>query len=160
MEKIKRLIDNLNRLGDVKNDVIVTVLTDKQENIVNQVRSQLMDGMDGGGKGLRPTYLEDRFFKTRQQAIGYMNWKQKITPNSRRAPESPNLFINGFFHSLLFLKVEKDQAMVTTSDSFGNNIVEKYGQSAFGVNNLFIQEEIFPLLKGEVLKQFRIQLGI
>ena len=67
MEKIKRLIDNLNRLGDVKNDVIVTVLTDKQENIVNQVRSQLMDGVDGGGKGLRPTYLEGSQCKNKQE---------------------------------------------------------------------------------------------
>ena len=160
MEKIQRLIDNLNKLDNIKNDVVVTVLTDKQENIVNQVRSQLMDGVDGEGKGLRPTYLEDRFFKTQQQAIGYMNWKQKITPNLRRAPESPNLFINGFFHSLLFLKIEKEQAIVTASDSFGTEIVSKYGQVAFGVNNLFIQEEILPLLKGEVLKQFRTQLGI
>lgn len=70
---------------------------------------QLLDGKTNEGIDISPTYLEDPFFKTQEQAQAYSDWKDRISPRSNRRPGVPNLYINGYYHSTIKVQVEGDK---------------------------------------------------
>jgi len=79
-------------------EVVIDSIMKNKDKIIEMNQEQLYDGKDIFGNDIRPLYTEDTFFKTEAQAKGYVKWKQKITPNSKRNPNAPNLFINGYFY--------------------------------------------------------------
>lgn len=118
--------------------------------IEHSIREQLWDGKNSLGEDIRPSYLEDPFFKTPEQAMAYSRWKDKITPNPNRNQHTPNLFINGYFHSTIRLKVTKE-AIIYDTNYFGKEIVNKYGDKLLGMAPLtretYIEELLFPKIK-------------
>jgi hypothetical protein len=123
------MIAKFERLNVAKlNEIIGTSIVENESDVLGGIKSQLWDGKTGEGQNITPSYLDDPFFKTRQQAEGYRNWKNAITPNSDRNPDTPNLFINGYFYGTLYI----DQSFFeVASNSFGNPIIEKYGKKPF-----------------------------
>jgi hypothetical protein len=101
------------------------------EKVVDLIRSQLWDGKKSDGQNITPSYLDDPFFKSRKQAEGYRNWKNSITKNSNRDPDTPNLFINGYFYDTLFVDSEFFEV---GSNGFGIPIIEKYGDATFAID--------------------------
>lgn len=98
--------DYLNKVRMAKQqlpDVVNDSLFQNESKIVDLNKAQLYDGKDVLGNDIRPFYSEDTFFKTQLQAQGYIKWKQKITPNSSRNPNAPNLYINGHHYSMIGL---------------------------------------------------------
>lgn len=131
--------DYLNKLKTAKEhlpDVVNNVLFQNEAKIVDLNKAQLYDGKDILGNDIRPLYSQDSFFKSPAQAQGYIKWKQKITPNSSRNPDAPNLFINGFHYSLIgLLKKGKDVIIgAKSSNAITSSIDGKY-KNIYGLNS-------------------------
>jgi hypothetical protein len=130
--------DYLNRVKAAKEklpDVVNDALLMNESKIVDLNKGQLYDGKDILGNDIRPFYSQDTFFKTQAQAQGYIKWKQKITPNSSRNPDAPNLFINGFHYSLIgLLKKGRDIVIgVKSQNQITSSIDGKY-ENIYGLN--------------------------
>lgn len=108
-------------------------LEPKSEEIMALQRARLMDGKRPDGSDIRPYYSEDRYFPTPARAEAYKAWKQEITPNPRRNPEAPNLYINGKFHSELGVSFEPDGVEINGKTGYAIGIVRKYGMDSFGL---------------------------
>ena len=98
---------------------------------------QLWDGKASSGEDIRPYYSEDLkpagYFNSKESAGRYADWKQAITPNSKRNPDAPNLYIVGKFHSELAVDMGTDAVSVYPTTMFAKNIFDKYGQNTFGL---------------------------
>ena len=62
-------------------------------------KQQLWDGKTIENKEIHPLHTENSFFKTREDAEKYIEWKESFTKNSKRNRNVPNLFIRGDFYS-------------------------------------------------------------
>lgn len=151
IDQIDEIIDRLDDFETEKNSIIGHVLGEQSEAMVSEVRRQLWNGLTGDLTPIVPSYLNDTYFKSKEEAYRYMMWKQRITPNPRRPIQTPNLFINGYFHSSLFLSIGEDSAEVTSMVPLGDEIISKYGKDMFGVNEIFIEREIVPLVKDRLI---------
>lgn len=138
MKKLDDLILNLESFVTSVDSIVEEVIKENESKILDEVRAQLWGGLTGDLTQIAPNYLNDPYFKTRGQAIGYMEWKQKITPNSRRRKETPNLFINGYFHSSLTIDYPGGEFLITSHDPMGEDIIRKYGYKTFAVNDTFL----------------------
>lgn len=98
---------------------------------------QLWDGKASSGDDIRPYYSEDLkptgYFHSKESAGRYADWKQSITPNSNRNPDSPNLYIVGKFHSELAVNMGADAVSVYPTTMFAKGIFDKYGSRTFGL---------------------------
>ena len=131
--------DYLTKLKTAKEqlpDAVNNVLFQNEAKIVDLNKSQLYDGKDILENDIKPFYSQDPFFKTQAQAQDYIKWKQKITPNSRRNPDAPNLFINGFHYSMIgLLKKGKDIVIgVKSLNKITSSIDSKY-KNIYGLND-------------------------
>ena len=150
IDRLDELIDRLDNFETEKNAIISEALSSKSEEIVGEVREQLWNGLTNELKPITPSYLNDPYFKTKEQAYEYMMRKQSITPNERRPMQTPNLFINGYFHNSLFLSIDEDSAEVTSMQPLGDKIIAKYGREMFGVNDVYIERNIIPLIEEKI----------
>lgn len=99
-----------------------------QKQIIQLQRLQLYDGKNNKGEDIHPFYTEDSYFKTAKQAQGYIKWKQKITPNSNRNPNAPNLYINGYIHRNIILFEANGEVIfkINSSVNFADELLSKY----------------------------------
>jgi len=132
-------VDDLIRdLKTVLEDIPQTIkdsIFSNQREIIQLQRLQLYDGTNNKGEDIHPFYTEDPFFKTPAQAQGYIKWKQKITPNSKRNPNAPNLYINGYVHRNIIL-IELNGEVIFSINSnvnFGDELIRKY-DNLLGLN--------------------------
>lgn len=119
--------------------------------ILNQ--KQLMEGKDSEGNDLRPYYSEDPYFKTPEAAQKYIAWKQKITPNSKRNPDAPNLFINGYFHGSIFPVIGDKSFFNDSQVSLGKDLISRYPK-ALGANEESL-EVLRDAIRPEMFVKFR-----
>lgn len=116
-----------NRLQTVDTDAIaVKTLEGTEEEIRQYNLQQLLDGKTNQGTDISPTYLEDPFFKTQEQAQAYSEWKDKISPPSNRRPGVPNLFINGFYHGTRRVEIQGEKIVYSSSYGEQHGFEEKY----------------------------------
>ena len=127
------------------------------------VREQLGAGVDGDDHVLRPSYLEDPWFDSpeagswRGGARRYMAWKMEITPPydssflgiTRRAPETPNLLIDGtFYRSIRATVIEKGLRIGSQGCDFAGDIEGKYGQQIYKIGRwsrkYFLEQYVIP----------------
>lgn len=127
--------NNAIKVKEMIPDTINDALLKNESTIVSLNQSQLYDGKAVDGGDIHPLYTEDSFFKTQSQAQGYIKWKQKITPNSSRNPNSPNLMINGYFYRSLHLVIEGGNTFIRSisAGTLGDTISSKY-KNIFGLN--------------------------
>src|SRR5687768_15227200 len=99
-----------NRLMTVDHDEIARKSIEGTEEEIREYNlQQLLDGKTNEGIDISPTYFEDPFFDTYEQAKAYSDWKDRISPMSKRRPGVPNLYINGFYHSTIKVEVQGDK---------------------------------------------------
>lgn len=110
--------------------VIYKAMKDSEQDINDLNREQLYSGKTNTGADIRPSYLEDPYWDDKgglKAAIGYSNWKDRITPNQYRNPGTPNLFINGYFYSHRIVTVVPGGKILHGSTvSLGKKIEQKY----------------------------------
>lgn len=108
------------------NQVIGKAIELHEGEIVELNRDQLWDGKDASGNDITPSYLDDPYFKTKESAMAYMRWKQKITPNPDRKPETPNMYINGAYYKSLKLDPGTEDFSIKTDSALGRQIDQKF----------------------------------
>lgn len=143
IEKINNLIKKLNAFELFMSNIVKSVISENRDDIVQQIRDQLWNGKNGDDENISPSYSEDNFFKTREAAVKYVKWKTKITHNSKRDPDSPNLYINGKFHKSLYADVRDHDMEIKSNWSEGENkIIPKYGKNTFALQDEYIKSVI------------------
>ena len=118
---------------------VTNSLRESEDLIHDLITDQLMAGLDENGKQIRPTYLQDSYFRettktekaARKKAMWWRDMKERITPpetsNLLKFPprnrNTPNLIIDG-------------GKIITRSIGFyagDNALEEKYGPSHLGL---------------------------
>jgi len=152
------LLDMANKLKSIDLELILDhTLEPLLPEMVNMNKSQIWDGKTKNNTDIHPFYSEDPFFKSAKQAQAYKNWKQRITPNTDRNPDAPNLYINGYYHSLIKGAI-LDNIIELDADGFGRGFDSKY-KDIYGLT-----EEHLNIIRNKVLPQMteriRVNLGI
>lgn len=115
------------RLLKVDVEAIAKETIEGTEQEINEYNlQQLLDGKTNKGTDIHPTYFEDDYFDTYAQAKAYSDWKDKISPISRRRPGVPNLFINGYYHSTRKVQIVGDNIIFTSTFGEATDIENKY----------------------------------
>lgn len=134
---------------------VTNSLRESEDLIHDLITDQLMAGLDENGKQIRPTYLQDSYFRettktekaARKKAMWWRDMKERITPpetsNLLKFPprnrNTPNLIITGEYHrSITPIVIDgKDGGkIITRSIGFyagDNALEEKYGPSHLGL---------------------------
>jgi hypothetical protein len=125
----------------------IDVLTASTDDLVSLNLEQMYDGKTNKGVDIRPSYFEDPYFKTYEQAAAYSDWKDKITPNHRRNPGTPNLYINGFFYRSVFAQMRGDSIFFGSSWTEGNDIEQDF-KDIYGLGGqhrvIFVNDYLRP----------------
>lgn len=154
MATIKEYLENARNVREMIPDIIDGIIFENETLILDMNRQQMTDGQNNEGKEIRPLYSEDPYFKTAQSAQAYIRWKQIITPNTKRNPDVPNLFIDGTFHRSLQLVRVGPKIMIKGNASFADNIDAKYndvlGLAPYNqerLNNEYIHPKLMQAIK-------------
>lgn len=94
--------------------------------VLKKNREQLMEGKLSTGKDITPSYLNDPYFKTREAAQRYSDWKDKITPNPNRKKGTPNLYITGPYHRSIDFNVKGLEFFFTSKFDAAAAIEKKF----------------------------------
>lgn len=135
------------------------------ENAVNRTipeyeelnKAQLFAGKNKDGQDLSPTYLNDPYFKTREAAQRYSDWKDKITPNGLRTPGVPNLFINGTYYNSWQTRIAGGRIETQASYERAKSIEDKFSNDVYGLddpNMKKYRDIVRPLIIAEEKAQF------
>lgn len=136
-------------------------LEEESDKVLELQREQLFAGKASDGNDIRPSYSEDLrskggFFKTPQSAQRYAEWKASLSypSTAQRNMDAPNLYINGRFHSELGLEFTDDYMKVIGTTGYAKGIIDKYGESTFGLSNESM-EELRPELTQSITDKIR-----
>lgn len=132
-------------------------VSETKDHFMDLNRDQLMEGKNKTGENISPSYLEDPYFKTKEAAMRYSEWKDRITPSSIRPKGVPNLYIVGKFHNSLSPSVSGGKISVQSTFEDANDIENKY-DGIYGLNgekkSVYIKESVRPVFN----KKFRNKL--
>jgi hypothetical protein len=154
LDKLNKIIDNLENIRQIQNEVVSNVLSGKENEITNLQTTQFFNGKSSKNQDLRPYYSEDSYFKTIESAHKYIAWKERITPNAKRNPDAPNLYINGYFYSKINSEVNFSNLTIRTEGLFADKIAKKY-DNLLGLN--FESLEYIKNKYAKIIKQRMIQ---
>lgn len=120
--------------------------------LVDLNRDQLLLGRNTDGELLSPTYLADPYFKSKEQAQDYFNWKQSMEQYHRmrltfplnypdKPSTTPNLIINGHWvHDTMHLIHSSDWFAINIADQeLQMDIERKYNRKVFGLAPLSVE---------------------
>lgn len=154
MQTILSLYQKVQALEAQTDQLITSSLEQTKDALLDQNRDQLYDGKTRDGKDLSPTYLEDPYFKTREAAQAYSDWKDRITPNSIRKPGVPNLFINGYLYNSIGVKISGQNVFYSASASFGNEVEQKFTDKIYGLGGVYkmeyLKESLGPVFRSSI----------
>lgn len=132
MFTIAKIKQNVTRTRDSIEDTSVLAIQLTSDILVEENRDQLYDGKDRLGRDITPSYLDDPYFKSRESAQRYSDWKDTITPNPNRTKGTPNLYIVGTYHKSI--KIDVSGTSIIYKASFrGPEIEAKYGENIYGL---------------------------
>lgn len=144
--KLNGIVAQMADIERIMAEACADVFSGKSDECVEQVRRQLMEGLSGSGEPLRPTYTEDPYFSSPQQAEAYVTMKKERFGVDCPPNGSPNMYINGHFHNSLHMEVHDSECSVESTASFADEIWAKFGKENFGISDKFFAEEIKPLI--------------
>lgn len=137
---ILSLYQKVQNLEAQTDQLITSSLEKTKEALLDQNREQLLAGKSRDGKDLSPTYLEDPYFKSRESAQRYSNWKDRITPNPNRKQGVPNLFINGRLHNAFEVKIQGQNVFYSANVPYGAKVEEKFTDKIYGLGGVYKRE--------------------
>jgi hypothetical protein len=151
-ERLIQLCDNTIKLneGEIVKEILAEPKNSKMVIVMQQ--EQLLRGENSENRYL-PRYIDDPFFKTKESAIRYQNWKSEISPNKDKPKGVMDFYINGKFHK----SIKFENMILFTNDSISNS-VENKDPNFIGLNkksNNELGQKIIPniikLVKGKIL---------
>lgn len=107
-------------------EIAKEVITQNASEVGDLNRDQLYRGLDANGNYLSPKYSEDPFFKSRESALRYAQWKKQITPHPDRPLDVPNLFITGRFHYSRSVEIQGNKVTFPSDDPNAGKIKSKF----------------------------------
>ncbi|MGN6416147.1 MAG: hypothetical protein ACTHMC_01555 [Pseudobacter sp.] len=116
---------------------------------------QMMEGKTRTGEDITPSYLDDPYFKSRESAQRYSDWKDEITPNPKRTPGTPNYYINGMYHGTIKITVNGDKIEFNSDFPGARDIERKSGEIIYGLNAEKREEYINASLRKELMSNLR-----
>lgn len=126
-------------------------------------RLQMLDGKTKTGEDIHPTYFEDPFFKTREAAQQYSDWKDAISPPSNRRPGVPNLYINGYYHRSIGVKFTRDAYVFGSVFGDQVGIEEKY-ENIYGLGgeykHRYMTEVVRPAFRRGISAVLKLSFGL
>lgn len=133
---------------------VVDAIEDTAVDIIALNQQQLYAGRLADGSPVSPSYLDDPYFKSREAAQRYSDWKDEITPNEERPKGVPNLFINGFFYESWSITATAEKISFQSSDPNAADIEEKFSNRIYGLDDQnmgeYRRETFFPILKENI----------
>ena len=156
MRKLSELISAVNNVKI--NDVCSDAVAQTKDDLLKINKEQLYDGKLKTGADLSPTYLDDPYFKTPASAKRYSDWKDQITPNSKRKSGVPNLFITGVFYDSLSISISGLDIKTDSSFHSASDIESKFSTDIFGLGGEY-KEEYLDMIKPIVLEDLTAQLN-
>lgn len=142
MATVKEAAGTFGLFADGFKKLIKDSISENKDLVEELIREQLYSGVNGDDKPLRPTYLSDPYFRSKEaghwqnNALGYMRWKKALTPPNpsfllglpARDERTPNLIIRGdFYDSITAVPIAEGVEISTQGTSFGNDVERKYG---------------------------------
>lgn len=135
-------------------------IAESKELILAKNRQQLMEGRLSTGKDITPSYLDDPYFKSREAAQRYSDWKDEITPNPKRKKGTPNYFITGPYHRSIDLKVTGEDFEFHSSFKAAQSIEKKVGDDIYGLTDESKEDVIAESLEANWQKKVEAVTGL
>lgn len=107
-------------------------------------QDQLMGGLRSDGEQITPSMTKDHFFRGKMKnALRYADRKARLSPDPRRGYDTPNLFINGYFHQGFYPVFRRDEVYMDNLNKVipsrtgrgENDLYKKYGEDTFGLTD-------------------------
>jgi hypothetical protein len=155
---LMELHNNVTNVISEMRNIVLSLAIEAEPSIVELNRSQLWEGKTNEGKDITPKYSENPFFKSKESAEKYANWKQKITPGKTRKKDVPNLFIDGTFYDSIYAKLYGDEININSNIALGTKIIAVH-KKVLGLNkeslrvvSNAIKEPLINTLKDELTR--------
>lgn len=153
---------------DMLNNFKAMNLTDVAEEVLNKTsgvaleanKDQLYDGKLSTGEDISPTYLEDPYFKSKEAAQRYSDWKDEITPNPRRKKGVPNLFITGPFYASIQVQAEGGGLAYKSGFPAAPSIESKFSVNIYGLGGEYRSEYLDTALEPEWQQRIEFETGL
>lgn len=156
---LSQRLQSLNLIREIE-----ALMSEDEGLLLELMKDQLYAGLDGDGNSLRPTYQDDPYFKTREAAQRYSDWKDTMfqrTHNdlfTRRPPGTPNLIITGgLFYDTLVTEVGNAALIVRSDSPIIRKLESKYGNTLLRLSPLalkfYTEEHLFERLQKRVYDQ-------
>ena len=140
MATLDEVFDAVKKWENGFDEKCLECMDSNQSIFVRSIREQIYSGLKGDGTHISPSYDDDPFFEEPGNwyhgSDRYKAWKAEITPPEAstmlglppRPYNTPNLFINGKFHSYIFsAKGDREIEVKVVESGDGPDIVGKYG---------------------------------
>lgn len=161
MITIKSIADKFRALNTDK--IIDESLAETKEAFIKANKKQLLEGKRSDGNDITPSYLDDPYFKTRESAQRYSDWKDRITPNPKRKSGTPNLFIKGPFHNSIDVSFNRDTISFDASFHAANAIEDKYTSKIFGlggdIKKDYLNNDLSPVIQEKISTFVNLRFG-
>lgn len=163
ISKVEKIQKNIERVGDVVGDVV----SERQDVILSLNKDQMLLGRDAEGSVLSPSYLNDPYFKTPNQAQRYAGMKYSLESKHRAMIENPtlypskdkntpNLIVTGPFQGGMFIRSSVDSFTIGSTYRDSGEIDSKYRGVVFGLSpeskeffyNHYLKERLKSLIYG------------
>jgi hypothetical protein len=128
MNKLRKFFANIK---EKMPDIVEKSFDETKEEYLSLNKEQLLEGKTNKGENM-PSYFDDVYFKTKEAAKKYSDWKDRITPNPKRQKGISNLYINGMFHNSIDISV-RNKALLLRSTMNAEDIEAK-NPDIYGLN--------------------------
>jgi hypothetical protein len=156
------ILSMMRKFKELNTDLVVyQAMKEVETDFEDLNKEQLYDGKTKLGTDIRPSYFEDPYFETYQDAAAYSDWKDKITPNIRRNPGTPNLYINGYYYESRKVVVLPDVILHTTTWGEGDEIADKYKNiNGLGgsYKRIFLKDYLMPVLSDKMFEKLGLRM--
>ncbi len=115
-------------------DIVGDIAEEHEAELAQMNREQLLAGKDNKGRYLLK-YTDDPYFKSREAAIRYMNWKKRISPDKDKPADVADFFITGYTHSTIFANRQGNSIVFESNGRFAASILQKTNGAYLGLND-------------------------
>lgn len=159
LHELSRRLRGFDLIAEVADSVNET-----KEAMISLNRMQLLRGLTKEGEYLSPKYSEDPFFKSKESAKRYAQWKKRIEPIKTDRPEDvPNLYIVGVFHSKIDVEANASEYTFTNTASFASGVEGKfkniYGLTSESKSETYIPDYLLPAVQNRVTSKLGFKFG-
>lgn len=158
MGTAKNLLSVLKKV-DV-NDISLKSVEETKEEYVLENQEQMLAGKTSDGSDITPSYLNDPYFKSRESAQRYSDWKDAISPKAGRNSGTPNLFINGRYHNGLRAVVDSEGVRIESSSPDTVGIESKFTRKIYGIQGQFKSDYLSYALRPVWKKKIENATGL